>query len=316
MYVLGSAPAKCSVMDVSIKRDQSVQTLHTFLPEQHLDLEGISLAPENEELLELRRAIEARNRQWMEHPTVIPPPPPPPKRRASSGNESRRRRHQNETEEQRRARLARDAERRRESRRLESEEDARMRRAKEAAARRQSRQYYRQYLETEADAQRRRYLNAARKRLQRQLMTPEQRDEMRRKGAARQAEKRKRLQAQKLLEKQLGQDPLAPNGLGKEDLKPLLGGGGSGVPGTEPRANSSHFHDRRGAMPIVLPTAIILPNHLQSSVDQKPVVLPPNMVNFQAVAAAGLAPFQINQLAQEKAAAAAAGYINPYNYHC
>lgn len=191
-------------MDVTVKRERNVQTLHTFAPNpkvsflpvpEKLDLEHcFVLSPEknSEEELELRRlseAIKLRDTQAMGSPTSVRSGRV--SRGSSSGGGGRR--YRNETDEGRRLRLARDAERRRQSRKMESDEDAVSRRAKQAAARR----YYLQYLETEEDAKRRRKQNAEHKRLRRMMMTAEERDEIKRKESARRAEKRREAQEQK-----------------------------------------------------------------------------------------------------------------------
>lgn len=189
-------------MDVTVKRQRNVQTLETFIPiptpvkayvnvPEHLDLEGCVLAPENseedQELLRLNKAIQMRDNLALGSPASV-----------SSGrmSQSRGRRYRNETEDQRRARLARDAERRRQSRKMESDEDAVSRRAKQAAARR----YYLQYLETEEDAKRRRRQNAEHKRLRRMMMSADEREQIKRKESARRAEKRKEAQELKRLQ--------------------------------------------------------------------------------------------------------------------
>lgn len=184
-------------MDVTLKRERNVQTLHTFTPNpKALDLEHcFVLSPEknSEEELELRRlseAIKLRDTQAMGSPSSVRSGRVS---RGSSGGGGGGRRYRNETDEGRRLRLARDAERRRQSRKMESDEDAVSRRAKQAAARR----YYLQYLETEEDAKRRRKQNAEHKRLRRMMMTAEERDEIKRKESARRAEKRREAQEQK-----------------------------------------------------------------------------------------------------------------------
>lgn len=259
------------------------RALNLFVvPESILD--GCVLEDEHHgiDALELRRVIETRNRHWME--------PSEKETERLRVNETRRRRHANETEEQRKARLARDAQRRREARLQETEEESRARKAKEAAARRHSRQYKRQYLETEAEAMLRRRKNAASKRLQRQLMTPEQRADMRRKGAARQAEKRRRQQEMKInSDKVLGQDSMGAQFDSKD----------CGAPKAEPvtlrLTNPVHHGSFQG-----LSSGIILPSHLVSggAIDMKDfnVGLPPT-TQFQ------LHPHQKT-------------YPNPYNYHC
>lgn len=158
-------------MDVTVKRERIIDPMHTFLEVPKpvtsflpvpvgLDLEGCILAPENsvedEELRRLNRAIALRDRH-----TLGSSEDGSPGRLSQTG---KGRRYRNETEEGRKIRLARDAERRRQSRKLETEQDAVSRRAKQAAARR----YYLQYLETEEDAKRRRKQNAEHKRIRRQ----------------------------------------------------------------------------------------------------------------------------------------------------
>ena len=145
---------------------------------------------------------------------------------SGSPSSSRARRYKNETEEARKARLARDAERRRQSRRMESAEDARTRRIKQAAARR----YYLKYLETEEDAKRRRKQNAEHKRLRRQQMDPQERELLKRKESARRAERRRAIQEQKRKQQEeiskpdlAWTDPAASYDLNpEEELKPIL----------------------------------------------------------------------------------------------
>lgn len=286
-------------MEVSVKQERLPEPLGVFVSVPETILNGCALEHheiDERELLDLRRAIETRNRQWME--------PPDKRTERLRVNETRRRRHANETEEQRKARLARDAQRRREARLQETEEESRARKAKEAAARRHSRQYKRQYLETEAEALIRRRKNAASKRLQRQLMSPEQRAEMRKKGAARQAEKRRRQQELKMnSDKVLGQDVIG----GQFEAKDSHGGGtGTGTPkALAPEsvalrlANSVHHGNFQG-----LSNGIIIPSHLVSGTGGGGIDMKDFNIN------SGLPPAQFQLHPHQKT------YPNPYNYHC
>lgn len=248
-------------MEITVKRERNVQTLHTFIPvpdtikafvsvpDGGLDLEGCVLAAEDsEEDQELKRLEAIRLRDTLalgqSHEDVSP----------GGSDQPGKRRYRNETEEGRRARLARDAERRRQSRKMESEQDAVTRRTKQAAARR----YYLQYLETEEEAQRRRKQNAEHKRNRRQMMSAEEREEVKRRESARRAEKRKEMQEQKRVPQ--SSESATEYTIKREPLPDILAG--------------------------QLPVDVV-PPQMQIPIEMQPIL---SQMGFPA----GLAPFQMN----------------------